>query len=75
MKPVFAKNNAFLKIHTLQKTISAIYIISLSTTVFVKFGVACDDCRVWAKAPKYFFFFLSFCYFLGPSRGIWRFPG
>ena len=23
----------------------------------------------------FFFFFLSFCYFLGHSRGIWRFPG
>ena len=23
----------------------------------------------------YFFFYLSFCYFLGRSRGIWRFPG
>ena len=23
----------------------------------------------------YFFIFLSFCYFLGRSRGIWRFPG
>ena len=23
----------------------------------------------------FFFFFLSFCYFLGRSRGIWRFPG
>ena len=22
-----------------------------------------------------FFFFLSFCHFLGRSRGIWRFPG
>ena len=28
-----------------------------------------------ALVARFFFFFLSFCYFLGRSRGIWRFPG
>ena len=34
--------------------------------------------RVFLHSPLlliHFFFFLSFCHFLGPSHGIWRFPG